>query len=137
MKIFIVSIIIIMALAFLPIPLPGWTGVYNSWSGLIWCNDHNSCLHEIGHKLDQSGGWVSHDIDFEITVHRFMITEIARGNPGDFAMKSAYYPIELGREELYADIFLYSEGNEMNIPSEFRQFYDWELAKILIKKYKR
>lgn len=134
-----IAIIIIMAIAFLPIPipLPGYTGAYNSWSGLIWCSDRNSCLHEIGHKLDDSGGWISHDDDFEITVHRFMITEIAGGNPNDLAMMLATYPIQFGREELYADIFLYSDDIKVNVPPEFRQFYNWELSEKLIEKHKK
>jgi len=138
MRKLVILIIVIVAtiLASLPLHLQGWTGAYNPWSGLIWCSDHNSCIHEVGHKLDDSAGWVSRKGDFEINVHQFVVTEITNGKPGELAIMLATYPIESNRIEVYADIFLYSDGNEMNMPLEFRQFYDWELAKTLLKKYK-
>jgi hypothetical protein len=66
-----------------------------------------------------------------------MITEIASGDPGDLAMMLATYPISYNREELYADMFLQSDGGETNMPLEFRQFYDWKLAEKLVEEYER
>lgn len=133
--IMITLVITMLILAFLPIPMIGWTGAYNSWSGLIYCSDRNSCLHEIGHKLDHSNKWVSSSVDFEITVHRFIITEIANGNPGYDIILLACYPFDLDVAELYADIFLLYDGDELKMPPELRRFYDWELVNKLVEKY--
>ena len=124
-------------LAFLPIPMIGWTGAYNAWSGLIYCSDKNSCLHEIGHKLDHSNKWVSSSADFDVTVHQFIITEIKGDNPGYDVILLANYPFDLNAAELYADIFLLYDGDEIKMPPELRQFYDWELARTLVEKYRR
>ncbi|NUQ86789.1 MAG: hypothetical protein HUU11_18985, partial [Anaerolineales bacterium] len=48
----------------LPIPLRGEEGQFNVISGLIWCSDRSSCLHEVAHALDREGGWISHGDDF-------------------------------------------------------------------------
>ncbi len=111
----LLSAFIVLALIFLPIPLRGETGLYNIYSGLIYCQP-SSCVHEVGHKMDDLGGWVSGSDEFKKVV-------------SDMGL-------DLWNEkETYAEIFELADGKEENMPEQLREFYDWELAEKLLEKY--
>jgi len=129
------SIFVILAYIFLPVPQYGWSGSYNSWSGIIWCNDNYACYHEIGHKLDHDNGWISQKGEFEIAVKTLMITGFTNGNPSDMAMMIAVYPIDSNLYELYADIYTACRGNKNNMDISLQRFYDFEKGNIYIDKY--
>lgn len=115
---------------FLPIPLPllgyaGYTGMYNTVSGLIWCTSEKSCIHEVAHKLDDEGGWISETPEFERDVELLLGSDLERG----FMNKHIH--------EIYANLFAMAKGKEENMPELLRPYYDWERAAELMKKYER
>jgi len=107
---------LLIALLFLPLPLPGHNGEYNTWSNLIYC-EPAACIHEVGHKLDDLAGFglaVSSSPEW-----RSMIDDLG----GDDYI------------ETYARMFAFAEGKQENMPVLLRPFYDWELAQELLKDY--
>ena len=106
--------------AFIPLPffntLPDGrvvTGKYNAWSGLIWCTSELSCIHEVGHKLDDMAGWPSRSAEY----------------------KQAIGPTVWNEEETYAEVFAFYGGKKENMPAHLAIFYNWELAEKLLEKY--
>jgi len=132
-------------LLFLPIPIPGWSGSYNTFSRLIWCETDFGCYHEIGHKLDQEGGWISRTHDFAVAVQAYLIIELKKEHPDPLVYVILVSPglfeydgiFTNHHAELYARIFEYGRGERNRLPERFSGFYDWERAAELMKKYTR
>jgi hypothetical protein len=127
-----VVILCLIAMALLPFPLKGQGGVYNTYSGLYWCERYDYCLHEIGHKLDQGSGWKSQTQDFRDAIRIFIGVESRLPNPSPFLRRIFEYP-NFTMIELYAQIFALSDGKRENMPEIFRPFYDWQLAEQYLK----
>lgn len=140
----ILALLFMAFLLFQFIPI-GEKGLYNTWSGVILCHNHNECAHEVAHKIDHEGGWVSHTREFALAVEVFVWSEFSREIPHPFAPKIITLPgvfkwngwFSDPQAELYASLFEWSEGKEENMPENFRRFYDWKRATELMKKYER
>lgn len=129
----------------LPIPLPfsGDRGEYNTISGLIWCSDDWTCLHEIGHKMDHEGGWISQGDEFRKALKVYVVVEIQSRNPSALARFILDTPLSGGarygynlRAELYADIFAtHAKGCPEQLPGSIALFYDKGRTQALITQY--
>lgn len=113
-----------MLITFIPIPLPWKDGVYNKVSGLYWCSYESVCIHEIGHKLDDEGGWISHSEEFYLTV-KSLSPNVEKGF------------LNRNMEEIYARIYEHAGGRPENMPEIFHQFYDFERGNELLEKVLR
>lgn len=143
MKITILTTIIVVALLLiLPIPPPHADGAFNSISGLIWCSDEASCLHEIGHKLDKEAGWISKTDEFGMAIKVFLQWQYQiDGKPSEFVdiiiHSSGLFEFngyfDNPQAEIYANIFKYADGKQENIPELFRKFYDWKTGYQIIQ----
>lgn len=134
---------------FLPIPLPSQGGVYNPVTGLIWCGSHDTCVHEVGHKLDDNSGWISHSPEFSEAVYLFVGSELIAHDTDSQSYKLANTILRLpgviswrgrwldSQSEIYATIFMYSGGARENMPEIFRPFYDWDDADRLLRKHQK
>ena len=132
----------------------GIDGYYSPDKGLIVCFNPGTCLHEIGHKVDDEkiwgiGTYFSETKKWENTVDCYIenlympnryLKEIdhfilnfpgINNNPYD---KSWGFPWG-GHLELYAEILRYSCSNPINMPGVLREFYDWEKIRELEKEY--
>ena len=112
-------IILLLCLLLLPIPY-GYAGMYNTWSGLIYCQPE-ACAHEVGHKLDDMSGWVSRTDEFQYAISDMAEMGLA---------------LQDNSQEDYAWIFELAHGQRENMPEQLQEFYDWELAEQLLEKYK-
>lgn len=112
------------------------------FAGVINCNDRNSCLHEIGHAVDD----VSQSHEYQQTVYTYLGTAMVRGNPTEHEMKTFLFPgIGTPRlrersplsdgfwfggwggwRELYASMLAWADGDPANMPEAFTGFYDWD-----------
>lgn len=150
MKVFLsVLVIISLAWAILPIPLPGQYGVYNPLSGLLWCSSHYTCNHEVGHKLDDNGDWPSHSEKFSEAVYLFVGSELVAHDTKSWNYRLANAILRTpgviswsgrwldSQSEIYATIFAYADGKKENMPAIFQPFYDWNQAEQLIQKYQK
>jgi len=123
-------VLIIIPLFFLPIPSsPDHTGIYNTWSGLIWCSHEMACIHEVGHKLDDLAGWVSKSPEYQEAVTALGYEYFTENNPHGRDISFSNHT------EAYAEIFTLSFGQEQNMHPSLRQFYDWDRASQLLEKY--
>ena len=104
------TIIRLLVLAFMLLPIktsPTQTGAYNTISGLIWCEKRIDCIHEVGHKLDDDGRWISSSQDFQDAVINIGM---------DFQLNLT------GPKETYAEIFRLSNGKKELMPERLRPF---------------
>lgn len=139
-----VFLVICVICAVIPMPIPGKEGTYNKISGLIWCENERACVHEIGHKLDDEAGWISHSKEFSLTVSAFVWLELSeKDTPHPYVYKIMIFPgvfrntpsfFTDDNAELYASLFEWSRGVSENMPELLRPFYDWERAQELIEK---
>ena len=118
-KIVFISLFIIFVILFFPIPFRGENGLYNTFSGTIYCQP-KACVHEVGHKIDHMGKWPSKSQRFTETVIRLGF---------DFQLAT------VGAQETYAELFAFAKGQENNMPAELRRFYDWELSDRILARY--
>lgn len=150
MKIFFSALLLILlTYLLLPIPLPGQAGVYNPISGLLWCSYHDACNHEIGHKLDDESGWVSHSQEFSAAVYLFVGSELIAHDTNSQKYKLANAILKTpgvitwrgrwldSQSEIYATIYMYADGQKEWMPPVFRPFYDWDKAEQFQKKYQK
>lgn len=115
-----------MAAVYLPVPMPGQIGAYNPYSQLYMCFDRATCIHEQGHKLDQSLGWPSQSDEFRAAVTDYVVSEFS-GDPSEHAIH--VLNILMTRDdgpyrELYADVWMWARGNVENVPEGLRGYYD-------------
>ena len=114
---------------YLPIPLSGQNGTYNIISGLIWCSNNYSCLHEAGHKLDDDLNWPSQKKEFLNAVQIYMIVDIINNKYDNFTkiilnnQTINYGTFGNPHAELYAEIYAEANGNIKNIPPSLQKFY--------------
>lgn len=143
---FVAGLLVEAAYAIFPIPRAGAQGVY-TWGNMIWCTSHSSCMHEVGHMLDDRAGWISHSPKYIYAVELYMIVETANGSDGNwnpdrskpFGVFAIFYhrsnPDYRLLQELYASMFGQADGQEQNMPEVFRPYYNWRLAPQLIRQY--
>lgn len=115
----------------LPIPVRGEQGAFNTWSGLYWCADERSCLHEIGHALDKQADWISQSPEFARALQMYILIGAGEDDRVIVLLAYAFDPPdgkEPTKKELYAVLFEMANGKSENMPIGLRQFYDWELA---------
>lgn len=129
------------AAVFVPFPVHGQLGSYNTYSGLIWCRGRFACLHEIGHRIDQRKGWVSHSTEFSNAIRLYVLEDVVAGNgghavgrfivrhPGAFSADPALR--WTAESELYASLLAVSDGEPAALPPELRTFYDWDAVRSL------
>lgn len=129
-----------VAALLLPIPSQHAKGVYNRYSGLIWCSDRSSCLHEIGHKLDQKAGYPSKDGVFGLALRMYLNDELKKPQASEIALGIFNFPGAFSYAEgsnrytswttgeIYASMFAWADGKEENMPEQFRHFYNWSLG---------
>ena len=110
----IICFIFVLLFSFLPIPLNGEDGIYNTFSGFIWCSQPNACIHEAGHKIDHSGGWVSSSPEYQRTIEEMGLSIL--DDP----------------RENYAALFAFAQGKKENMPEQLHKFYDFELSERLL-----
>lgn len=138
----LMALVALVALAYsaLPFPRPGDSGYY-TWAGYIWCTDHASCVHEVGHMLDDRAGWVSQSAAFrnEIATY-FMVSFMPSPEaPAEFnvftqlANPNALSSSEL--KEFYANLLEDADGDPAEMAPGFRSYYNWSLAARLIREY--
>lgn len=141
-----VFIVLVFLFLVIPFPMPGMEGSYNKVSGLIWCKNDRACIHEVGHKLDDEGDWISHNLDFSLAVEVFIWYELSHNpTPHPFVYKIMAHSgifewqgwFTDPQAELYASLFEWSGGVSENMPEALRPFYDWERAQELIEKVMR
>ena len=124
MRIKLLSIVLFsFSLSFLPLPIRSNRAVYNKWSNSIYCVE-GFCIHEIAHALDDKGGWISSEKDFQNTVNE-MGLDLWRWR--EFPAWSY--------KETYAELFVMAEGKKELMPERLQRFYNWELAETLLKEY--
>lgn len=138
----------VLALAFLALPIPpsGYQGGYNPLSRQYLCSTRASCIHEIGHKLDQEGGWISHRKDFGFAVQVYVQVEygaasLEPGHPSSLARNLIVFPgvfswngyLSDTQTEIYAYILQVADGSEAAMPATFRRFYNWKRIQELLR----
>lgn len=113
---------IALLLLLTPIPSRGADGIYNTWSGLIWCRTDAACVHEKGHRLDDSKGWISNSTGFEAAIKAQIISDPAGATSQMIVTKLANY--DNPRQEIYATLYQQANGDVNKIPFFFQQFYE-------------
>ena len=123
---------------FLPIPIGGQRGVYNTITGLYWCSDAESCLHERGHQMDAQLGWISHTSEWEVALSNYVLEMYSEGTPTPYTWlimgrvieyQGAFHQLITDEQsELYADIYALSNGNREEMPDTLEPFYLWKNA---------
>lgn len=138
--------VLVLAFLSLPIPPPGYQGGYNPISGLYSCSTRVSCIHEIGHKVDQESGWISHSKEFGFAVQVYVqveygLTAIEPGHPSSLARDLIVFPgvytwngyLSDTQTEIYAYILQKADGKEQGVPAAFRRFYHWDRIRELLR----
>lgn len=128
-------VLVLSAIVLLPIPKNGQAGAYNTVSGLAYCGDYDTCLHEIAHALDQRAGWISQSRAFCDALQMYLYVELKKpvAELPAALLELTFRNDDAGnKRELYAYIFQQSAGNPLAMPVVFRQFYDWDKAELLV-----
>lgn len=125
-------IVVAFIAVILPLPGPGQYGAYNSVSGWVYCSTHDSCLHEIGHALDQQAGWVSDTAAFRQAVQVHILT--AQDEFSIRIVEKLLTTSQVANRELYASMFAWSGGQRENMPDIFHEFYDWPVGECILEK---
>ena len=144
----LVSVLVLVWLL-LPVPMPGQGGGYNPNTEILWCNWHGACVHEVAHKLDDDGGWISHTPEFGEAVYVFTASELIAHDTESQRYKLAHKIMRMpgviswagrwldSQAEIYATIFQAADGKEENMPEIFRPFYDWDATEKLLEKHQK
>jgi hypothetical protein len=151
-KIFL-TLILLISITFL---IPYGNQNYNIITGLITCNDHESCIHESAHKIDAKNNWISKSDNWIKAVNDYRMVQYAllpNEKDGDIAFYIEFFPgVGAPREphknifslafwqggwggytELYASIVEYANGDINQIPESLRGFYDMEEINEIMK----
>ena len=125
----------VLAWSLLPIPSRGQLATYNTASHLAYCPTRDTCLHEIGHALDQRADWVSSSPEFAEAVRLYLYVELRQPIltmlPAQTLAVSARGD---GLREVYADLFQWTSGEQHKMPESLRGFYDWTLARKFVRE---
>jgi len=118
-------------------------------TGAIYCTNRADCLHEAGHKADQSKGWISQSKDFRdnVNAYRFLIYEhpelrdahswdilsypgigSPRGTETNPFSTTFWEGGWGGYSELYADIVRWADGDPHKCPANLSNFIDWDFV---------
>lgn len=126
----------------LPIPPSIDRGAFNSISGMIYCPSHYACIHEVGHRLDWEGGWISADEFFMQSVQTYVAQQAYQEKPDEIALRIILFPhlyewspFRITHSEIYASIYQWADGKEKNVPEPLRKFYDFQRGDELIGIY--
>lgn len=132
-KVFLILGPIMLILAgwfLLPIPMPGDHGEYNTITRLVWCDSQYACLHEQGHALDHTNGWISQTDDYGKALKFYALTNVLTGKPSALALRiidGLFISNKRWgwneRAEIYADIYAGAGGNLARVPENLRKFY--------------
>lgn len=124
-----------------------WNGVYTPGIGMIVCSSHRSCVHEVGHKLDDQAGWISRSPEYRNEIQVYMIVATSRASDGSINPdKSKPFQVfaffmnpgepDYNRlREFYATMFEQAGGQQQNMPPSFQRFYNWPLAQQYLRQY--
>ena len=123
-KIIILISLIICAGA--PFVLGGFGEHYNTRTGEIVCTEN--CWHEIGHKIDHQGGWISQSEEYKIAVDGIVDKDKSLSLVYFFNRDFGLYA------ELYAEMLNMVDGDINKLPVGLQQFYNTELANMLMDK---
>lgn len=129
----IVSVVFLCV--FVPFPYPGKTGMYNTITMQYRCSDDYSCVHELGHFVDQKNGWVSHSEEWNKALEIYILVSTQDGKTTPLAhyilTSKLQHHSALNRllndydSELYANLLAICHGRESEMPTGLRPFYDW------------
>ena len=97
-----------LALLLLPIPTGQQVGAYNTLSGMWFCTDARTCLHERAHWLDYHNDRISDTDEFRRAATVYIFT------------RRAYGLIGLTMGEVYAELYAQSNGQP---PTPLDAFY--------------
>jgi hypothetical protein len=104
-------------------------GGYNTFSKLVYCQQKWSCIHEIGHALDDKHGWISQSKEFSEALEVYILAGSIIGDELSIRILQATYTAPDGYQntkmEIYAFLYQYSNGDSKNLPEIFRKFFDW------------
>lgn len=130
-------------------------GFYDPILDQIHCTNMKSCLHEIGHKADRHSGWISYSSGYRhcVDVYRAMLYAYPEkrdkntfdiyqypglnsllwqnNNPATISFWTGGWG---GYFEFYADFLMWYDGDYDKMPAGLRDFYDWDLIKLEMKK---
>jgi hypothetical protein len=131
-------------------------GFYNSTFNYIYCTDYETCLHEIGHQVDDENGWVSRTFEwkyavdwYRVQIYYYPADRDALSNeimffPGiGWSNRKSHNPIINsfwtggwgGYTELYAYVLSEADGEKENVPEMLRDFYNWNRIAELKEQY--
>jgi hypothetical protein len=138
-----VIIVVLFILICIPFPVGDEIGVYNRVSGLIYCTNVKSCIHEVAHKLDSLSGYPSQSKAFSDSLQIFFIANYSTHEYTDLYYILVTEPGILSwkgfsnnhLEEIYAEIYEYADGLYSSMPEIFREYYDFELGSAIISYY--
>jgi hypothetical protein len=138
---FALAVVLLMSLGVLP---AGPGSYYNKWTGIIRCQGED-CLHEAGHALDASRGWVSEGqawrdavstyiaVAWQMPAMRDQFTETIAFFPGvGGPLWPSRNPFNItfwrggwgGYTELYAELFKACGGDIGKLPAGLQPFYN-------------
>ena len=145
-RILYIALSFFVAFIFLaPISLSA-NGAYNKISKTIWCSTKTACIHEVAHYLDDKNDYPSKTWQFSLALRMYINDELRSDAASQIALdiykyqfqhhagiQNLYMSYPMG--ELYAEIFEMTKGKEELMPEQLKKFYNWELAKTLLKEY--
>jgi hypothetical protein len=143
-----IALALLVSIFTLPVRAGTAHGAYNTISRLYWCDTRAACFHEIGHKLDQEGGWISHTPEFDTAFQEYKVTEFLKHSKDpDFLLGTHFkitwlitvYPESIqafpyfidSQSEVYATFLELSGGRPESVPAVLRDFYDWDTVRVL------
>jgi len=134
----IVRRIVLFVFLIVILPNQGRPGSYNRYSNLGYCTDTSTCLHEIGHAIDDKSGRISQSEDFKLAVAIYLNTaDLSEWRSARLYNQITYTLFTTKQNpmaEVYAWFFAYSGGNLDNLPSIIRPFFDQSLVRECLKQ---
>jgi len=121
-KIIILGLIIVFL--YIPFSTGGSGEYFNRWTGEIVCNEN--CWHEVGHKIDQQGGWISQGEEYKKAVEGIIDKDKPLHLVYLFNREFGLYA------ELYAEMLNMVNGDINKLPVGLQQFYNKDLANMIM-----
>ena len=105
----------------------GW---YWADMGWWWAANEDVCIHEMAHKMDHEGGWISRTNDYYWGIKDYKKSQLGvRSTFNDWLFT---YQFEL--RELYADMYSFCHGHKECIPQELQGYYNFDRGNTLIQE---